>query len=101
MSSPIAPLAIALAICLLVTPLATAAIYRFSKSLKSAMLLGGISVPTLLFMSLVYDLSTLEVDSPPPGMIIIGGLIGLAIVTSITMIVSFLTSRALHKKNVR
>jgi hypothetical protein len=56
-----------------------------------AILAGGLAVPWLFLLGLVYWLITMEVDDPPPGMVILGSLVAISITAPLTLLVSFIT----------
>lgn len=85
---------IAAGLALLLTAAATLTLVRLSWSSRPATLLGGLLVPTMIFLWSFYDVFfNLEVGDPPPGMLLIGGLVLLAVLTPCTLFVSFLTAR--------
>ena len=49
----------------------------------------------------IYDMSNIEVDSPPPGFLLEGGLLLLAIVTPSTLLTGFRVARGQPAKNQR
>lgn len=72
-----------------ITAAITAVLTRFFGSTFAAALVGGLTLPVLLICEGVYDLSNLEVDSPPPGMLLLGGLTILFAATPFTLLTSF------------
>ena len=79
----------------LLTVAATAGLLHVCRSNRSAAWMGGLFVPVLGTVLGFYDVFlNLEVDSPPPGMLLIGGLMVLVVLTPVTLIISFATARA-------
>ena len=92
-------------VVLLATVFFTATLTRFLESNTAIVVGGGLLVPALLAVWGFYDLAfNLEVDSPPPGMLLIGGAIMLAITVPFTLLASLLTvwyGRRCYKRRVR
>ena len=100
MTNPFIVIAIALVACAFLTAAITGALCWLGRSRGVATALGGLTLPALLCAYGIYDLNNLEVDSPPPGMLIIGGMIALAGIGMITLTIGFLVSRAMHRGKV-
>jgi len=69
----------------------SAIVLRFAHSDAVAVLAGGLIVPLLFVLGLLYWLLTMEVDDAPPGMVILGSLTAAAVTTPITFFVSLAT----------
>jgi hypothetical protein len=63
--------------------------------------LGTLVIPSLIVGALVYWLITMEVDDAPPGMLIMGNLTLLAVVTPITFLASHFTVQFLARRASR
>lgn len=76
-----------------------AAIARFLiKNDGLAIAIGGLALPALIIASTVYWLPTLEVDDAPPGSVIQGTIMMVAINAPFTFLTSYLTIRVLSRR---
>ena len=66
---------------------------RHSKKKLQATLVAGLALPTLMMALTFYSVVTDEPDGPPPGSVLEGVMTVVAIITPITLIVSWLTVR--------
>ena len=84
----------------LLTVGATLALCHVFGERRSAALLGGLLVPVLLSLWCLFDFLYygLDVDGPPPGMLLIGGLIMVPLVTVCSILVSIVTARIYKKR---
>ncbi|WP_114226469.1 MULTISPECIES: hypothetical protein [Sphingomonas] len=88
-------LAIAVAIILNVT--ATLTLRRFLQSAFAITVFGGMLIPAMVGLLGLYELSDMQVDSPPPGALLIGGAIMIAILTPCTLLISWATNWAANR----
>jgi len=80
-------------VALLVT---VAIAYFLGRRLKQqllAILIAGFALPVAMMLSALYAVSTDQPDGPPPGMMLLGALSVVAVVTPITLILSGLAVR--------
>ncbi len=56
-------------------------------------------MPLLFIGIVIFDMCNLEVDSPPPGMLLFGYLVVIAILTPFTIITGFRIARAHHQSD--
>jgi hypothetical protein len=62
-----------------------------------AVFIGGMTLPSVIVLGLGYWLVTMQVDDAPPGMVILGNLVALAIVTPMSFLASRYTVRFLAR----
>ena len=72
-----------------------AAVRYLTKRDGLAIFIGGMTLPTLVIVGLVYWLNTMEVDDAPPGMVILGNMLLLVVITPLSFLGSFATIRIL------
>lgn len=89
------PVAIAVVLLAVVglTALITLVLARVFSSSFQLGLLAGLFLPTLGCLYVLFDLATLEVDSPPPGALLIGVVTLLLIVTPFSLLTGFCVAR--------
>lgn len=92
-------LAAAVLISIGITATITAVLSRFLRSPSAAALVGGLTLPLLACGWGVYDMNNLAVDSPPPGMLLLGGLSIILAVTPVTLLTGFRVARGKHRRN--
>ncbi len=81
---------------------AVAAICRLvTKSRAVSLMIGTLAIPTLILASLAYWMLTMGADDVPPGMVIIGNLIAVAIIMPLALLASNLTNRFLDRRALR
>ena len=79
----------------LVTAGCAAIVRRVTNKNPVAILVGGLTVPSILLLGLIHWLITMEVDDAPPAMVILGSLVAVGITAPLTLLVSFITVRLL------
>lgn len=81
---------------------AVAAICRLvTKSRAVSLMIGTLAIPTLILASLAFWMLTMGVHDTPPGMVIIGNLIAVAIIMPLALLASNLTNRFLDRRALR
>jgi len=81
---------------------AVAAICRLvTKSRAVSLMIGTLAIPALILASFVYGMLTMGDDDAPPGMVIIGNLIAVAIIMPLALLASNLTNRCLDRRALR
>jgi maltodextrin utilization protein YvdJ len=81
---------------------AIAALCRLvTKSSALSLMIGTLAIPALICASLIYWLMTMEVDDAPPGMVIIGNLTAIAVITPLALLASRLTTRFFDRRALR
>lgn len=68
-----------------------------TKRARLSIVLGGLALPAFTLLGLLYWLLTLEVDDPPPGIVIVGNLLIIGVISFITLLTSYLTVRLLSR----
>lgn len=74
---------------------------RLTKRDVTAIVVGGLMLPALVLAGLLYWLATMEVDDADPGMVILGNLLLVAVITPVGMLASYLTVRFLARRKQR
>lgn len=83
---------------MLVASAITAVCRLLTKSDALSVTLGTLTMPALIFAALVYWVITMEADDAPPGMVLIGNMTVIAVVTPIALLASRLTTRLLSRR---
>jgi len=93
---------IAVSVALLAVAMGCSAIVlRFALRASAAVLAGGLIVPLLFILGLLYWLLTMEVDDALPGMVILGCLTVAAVTAPITFFASLVTVWLLRRRAER
>lgn len=93
---------IAVSVALLAVAMGCSAMsLRFAQRASVAVVAGGLSVPLLFILGLLYWLLTMGVDDAPPGMVILGCLTGAALTAPATFFVSLITVWLLRRRAER
>ncbi|EJL23653.1 hypothetical protein [Novosphingobium sp. AP12] len=81
---------------------AVAAICRpVTNSRGVSLMAGTLAIPALISASLIYWLSTMESDDAPPGMVIIGNVTAIAVITPLALFASHLTTKFMDRRAAR
>ena len=72
-----------------------------TKSDSLSMAIGTLTIPALLCVSLGHWVLTMEVDDAPPGAVLMGSLMALAVVTPIALLASRFTVKFLSRRALR
>lgn len=88
--------------CVTLIASAIAALCRLvTKSNALSLALGTLALPALICASFLYWVMTMEVDDAPPGMVLIGNLIVIAVIVPIALLACNLTIRFLSRRALR
>ncbi|MBU6166569.1 MAG: hypothetical protein KGQ52_10625 [Alphaproteobacteria bacterium] len=81
---------------------ATAALARHLTGKDAlALAFGTLTMPAIILALLAYWLATLEVDDAPPGMVILGNLAVIGVITPVALLASHLTIKFLGRRTLR
>lgn len=81
---------------------AIAALTRLlTRSDTLSLILGSLTMPALICGLLAYWVLTMEADDAPPGDVIIGSLVAIAVITPVAWLASHLTVKFLTRRTLR
>lgn len=66
-----------------------------------ALAFGTLTMPAIILALLAYWLVTMEVDDAPPGMVILGNLAVIGVITPVALLASHLTVKFLARRTLR
>ena len=84
-----------------ITAGAAAVVRLLTQRNKVAITAGGLLVPASILLGVVVFTFDTDVDGPPPGMVIGGAMLAIAIAAPITMLISYLTVRLINQSSKR